>query len=47
VIVTLLVWMGALFIPAGQYATDADGSPNPGTYRRIEGGVTYRPAAPL
>ena len=40
-IVTVLVWMGALFIPAGQYATDADGSPIPGTYRRIESPLTF------
>src|SRR5262249_39409479 len=33
--------MGALFIPAGQYATDADGSPIPGTYRRIESPLTF------
>jgi uncharacterized ion transporter superfamily protein YfcC len=35
-IVTLLVWIAALFIPSGRYATDADGSPIPGTYQRIE-----------
>ncbi len=35
-IVTVLVWLAALFIPAGQYTTDADGSPIPGTYQRIE-----------
>ena len=35
-IVTVLVWIAALFIPAGQYAIDADGSPIPGTYQRIE-----------
>jgi len=35
-IVTLLVWFAALFIPAGQYTTDADGSPIPGTYQRVE-----------
>lgn len=35
-IVTLLVWVAALFIPAGQYSTDADGSPIPGTYQRME-----------
>ncbi|MFZ4535765.1 YfcC family protein [Propionivibrio sp.] len=35
-IVTVLVWIAALFIPAGQYTTDADGSPIPGTYQRIE-----------
>ena len=40
-IVTVLVWMGALFIPAGQYATDADGSPIPGTYQRIESPLTF------
>jgi uncharacterized ion transporter superfamily protein YfcC len=40
-IVTVLVWMGAMFIPAGQYATDADGSPIPGTYRRIEAPLTF------
>lgn len=36
VIVTILVWVAALFIPAGRYATDADGSPIPGTYQQIE-----------
>jgi uncharacterized ion transporter superfamily protein YfcC len=35
-IVTVLVWIAALFIPPGHYATDADGSPIPGTYQRIE-----------
>ena len=35
-IVTILVWIAAIFIPAGRYATDADGSPIPGTYQRIE-----------
>jgi uncharacterized ion transporter superfamily protein YfcC len=35
-IVTLLVWIAALFIPAGKYSTDADGSPIPGTYQRVE-----------
>jgi uncharacterized ion transporter superfamily protein YfcC len=35
-IVTVLVWIAALFIPSGEYATDADGSPIPGTYQRIE-----------
>lgn len=33
-IVTLLVWVAALFIPSGQYQIDADGSPIPGTYAR-------------
>ena len=35
-IVTVLVWIAALFIPPGKYTTDADGSPIPGTYQRIE-----------
>jgi uncharacterized ion transporter superfamily protein YfcC len=33
-IVTLLVWVAALFIPSGRYQVDADGSPIPGTYER-------------
>ncbi len=36
VIVTVLVWAAPLFIPAGRYATDTDGSPIPGTYGRID-----------
>jgi uncharacterized ion transporter superfamily protein YfcC len=34
-IVTVLVWVAALFIPAGRYLTDVDGSPIPGTYERV------------
>ena len=33
-IVTVLVWVAALFIPPGVYLTDIDGSPIPGTYKR-------------
>ena len=33
-IVTVLVWVAALFIPSGHYRTDADGSPIPGTFER-------------
>jgi len=33
-IVTLLVWVAALFIPSGQYQVDESGSPIPGTYER-------------
>ncbi len=40
VIVSILVWLAALVIPAGQYARDADGSPIPGTYQRIESPLT-------
>jgi len=35
-IVTVLVWVAALFIPAGRYLTDIDGSPIPGTYQRVD-----------
>lgn len=34
-IVTVLVWLAVLFIPAGRYQDDADGSPIPGTFERI------------
>ena len=41
VMVTVLVWAAALFIPAGQYATDADDAPIPGTYQRIDSPLTF------
>ena len=34
-IVTVLVWVMVLFIPAGNYQADADGSPIPGTFQQI------------
>lgn len=33
-IVTVLVWVAALFVPSGRYQLDADGSPIPGTFER-------------
>lgn len=39
-IVTVLVWVAALFIPPGIYLTDLEGSPIPGTYERIESPLT-------
>ena len=39
-IVTLLVWIAAIFIPPGQYQRDADGSPIPGTFEQIESSLT-------
>ena len=39
-IVTVLVWLAALFIPPGEYLTDVDGAPIPGTYKRIESPLT-------
>ncbi len=34
-IVTLLVWAAVFFIPAGEYRSDVDGSPIPGTFELI------------
>jgi len=39
-IVTVLVWVAVLFVPSGRYQTDADGSPIPGTYTRIDSPLT-------
>jgi uncharacterized ion transporter superfamily protein YfcC len=39
-IVTVLVWVATLFIPAGRYQTDADGSPIPGTFEQIASPLT-------
>lgn len=35
VIVTVVVWLLAFLIPAGQYRRNADGAPMPGTYRQV------------
>ena len=40
-IVTVLVWVAALFIPAGQYQTGADGSPIPGTYQQVASPLSF------
>jgi uncharacterized ion transporter superfamily protein YfcC len=39
-IVTLLVWVAALFIPSGRYLTDVDGSPIPGTFEQVPSPLT-------
>jgi len=39
-IVTLLVWVAALFIPSGRYLSDIDGSPIPGTFEQIASPLT-------
>jgi uncharacterized ion transporter superfamily protein YfcC len=39
-IVTVLVWVAALFIPSGRYLTDVDGSPIPGTFEQIASPLT-------
>ncbi|MCF8003295.1 MAG: YfcC family protein [Chromatiaceae bacterium] len=40
-IVMVLVWVAALFIPSGRYTQDADGSPIPGTFERIESPMNF------
>lgn len=44
---TLLVWVAALFLPAGAYDVGAEGSPIPGTFRRdpspLEGWASSQP----
>lgn len=40
-IVMVLVWVAALFIPSGRYTQDADGSPIPGTFERIESPLSF------
>jgi uncharacterized ion transporter superfamily protein YfcC len=36
VIVTLLVWVGAIFLPSGRYQLDDSGSPIPGTFEQVQ-----------
>jgi uncharacterized ion transporter superfamily protein YfcC len=40
-IVTVLVWVAALFIPAGRYRLDADGAPIPGTFEQIDSPLSF------
>jgi uncharacterized ion transporter superfamily protein YfcC len=40
-IVTVLVWVAALFLPAGNYQHAADGSPIPGTYDQIPSPLSF------
>ena len=40
-LVTLLVWVAALLIPAGRYQHDADGAPVPGTYQQVPSPLTF------
>jgi uncharacterized ion transporter superfamily protein YfcC len=35
VVVLLLVWIAAFFVPAGTYQKDASGAPKPGTYHKL------------
>ena len=40
-IVTVVVWLAALIIPAGQYRTQPDGSPIPGTYHQVPSPLNF------
>jgi len=40
-LVTLLVWVAAMFIPSGQYETDEDGRPIAGSFHQIESPLTF------
>ena len=40
-LVTVLVWVAAIFIPAGAYRLAADGSPIPGTYHQVPSPLTF------
>jgi uncharacterized ion transporter superfamily protein YfcC len=39
--IILAVWVGALFIPSGQYQLDAGGSPIPGSYEQIDSPLDF------
>ena len=41
VIVTLLVWIAALFIPSGAYKETPDGTPVPGSYHRVPSPLSF------
>lgn len=36
IIVTVLVWIAAIFLPSGRYQLDADGGPVPGTFTEVD-----------
>jgi uncharacterized ion transporter superfamily protein YfcC len=40
-IVTVLVWVAALFIPAGRYKLDASGSPIPGSFTQVPSPLSF------
>lgn len=41
VIVTIVVWVAALFLPAGGYRAAPDGSPIPGTYHQVPSPLSF------
>ena len=40
-IVTVLVWIAALFIPAGRFGVDVDGSPVPGSFETVTSPLSF------
>jgi len=40
-IVTILVWVAALFIPAGRFGVDVDGSPVPGSFETVTSPLSF------
>lgn len=40
-LVTILVWLAALIIPAGQYERDADGAPVAGSFQEVDSPLTF------
>ncbi|GGK37502.1 hypothetical protein [Nocardia camponoti] len=40
-IVMILVWVMALFLPSGTFATDADGAPIPGTFTEVPSPLSW------
>ena len=44
-LVTVMVWVAALFVPSGTYQTDTDGSPIPGTYARTPSPLELAPVS--
>ena len=40
-IVTVLVWLVALLLPSGQYDSDAEGSPIPGTFQEVPSPLSF------
>lgn len=40
-LVTVLVWVAAIFIPSGQYERDADGSPVAGSFEQVDSPLSF------
>ncbi|MCK8672270.1 YfcC family protein [Rhodococcus sp. HM1] len=40
-LVTVVVWLAALVIPSGRFATDEDGAPIPGSFEQIDSPLTF------